>query len=231
MPEIQLNLYLTRHGQSWGNVRASGEGMPHIAPELLTDSPLTDLGEQQARLLGERLAGLQFDAIYSSPLYRALQTAHETALRQPDGAVPIQLIADLVETGTLPPPDGWDTEKLRDCHPALEWCAEAPAFGVQKNADGEEAELARLLRARRILAFLRERHRSGESILLCAHGTFNTYLLRAALGLPNENGFNFCQENTNLNKIKYYENGKVRLSYMNDTTHLVGIAPEITFTL
>jgi len=231
MPEVQLNLYLTRHGQSWGNVRADGDSAPRIAPELLTDSPLTDLGGQQARLLGGRLAGLRFDAIYCSPLYRALQTAHETALRQPGGTAPIQLIADLVETGTLPPPDGWDLEKLRTCHPATEWCAEAPAFGVQKNAEGEETEQARLLRAQRVIAFLRERHHEGENILLCAHGTFNTYLLRAALGLPNENGFNFCQENSNLNKIKYYENGRVRLSYMNDTTHLAPLMPEITFTL
>ena len=39
------------------------------------DPPLSPLGEEQARLLGDRLRGVDLAAVYSSPLRRALQTA------------------------------------------------------------------------------------------------------------------------------------------------------------
>ena len=39
-----------------------------------TDLPLTERGERNAQLLGERLAGLNFDLVLSSPLARAMRT-------------------------------------------------------------------------------------------------------------------------------------------------------------
>jgi broad specificity phosphatase PhoE len=62
-------LYLIRHGQSGGNV-ARQEG------RLATyDPPLTTVGEEQARRLGERMATYGVDTIYASPLQRAYNTA------------------------------------------------------------------------------------------------------------------------------------------------------------
>ena len=40
----------------------------------LTDLPLTERGECNARRLGERLRGLTFAKVFSSPLQRALRT-------------------------------------------------------------------------------------------------------------------------------------------------------------
>ena len=57
---------LVRHGETaWSR---SGQ---HTG---LTDLPLTDCGEQNARLLRERLAGIQFAAVFKSPLQRASRT-------------------------------------------------------------------------------------------------------------------------------------------------------------
>ena len=61
-------LYLIRHGQSGGNV-AREEGRPGEY-----DPPLTPVGEEQARRLGERMAAYGVDVIYSSPLQRAYNT-------------------------------------------------------------------------------------------------------------------------------------------------------------
>src|SRR5689334_8295809 len=64
-------IYLVRHGQTEFNVarRYQGQG----------DSPLTLLGQMQAKRMGERLAGLVGDPtgwrIVSSPLGRAVATA------------------------------------------------------------------------------------------------------------------------------------------------------------
>ena len=60
-------LYLVRHGQSAGNAegRFGGHG----------PTPLSELGIQQAELTAQALAKENINAIYTSDLYRAVQTA------------------------------------------------------------------------------------------------------------------------------------------------------------
>lgn len=62
-----LTLIITRHGETQWNLERRMQG--HL------DSPLTELGHQQAKWLSERLANRQIDFIYSSPLGRAFTTA------------------------------------------------------------------------------------------------------------------------------------------------------------
>lgn len=64
-------LYLIRHGQSAGN--AEGRFGGHSA------TPLSTLGREQARLTAEALAKEAINAIYSSDLLRAVQTAEPLA--------------------------------------------------------------------------------------------------------------------------------------------------------
>lgn len=62
-----MKVYLVRHGQSLANTLGLFSGV--------TDSPLTDFGRQQARSVGHVLKDENFDAIYTSPLSRAFDTA------------------------------------------------------------------------------------------------------------------------------------------------------------
>ena len=64
-------LYLVRHGQSAGNAegRFGGHG----------PTPLSELGHQQAELTAKTLAREKIDAIYTSDLLRAVQTAEPLA--------------------------------------------------------------------------------------------------------------------------------------------------------
>jgi len=63
---ILPSVYLARHGETaWSS---SGQ---HTG---LTDIPLTERGERNARRLGERLAGLAFAKVFTSPLQRAART-------------------------------------------------------------------------------------------------------------------------------------------------------------
>ncbi len=65
-------LYLIRHGE----IRANADGRWHGA----TDSPLTSAGRRQAgRTATHLLARVKFEAIYSSPLKRCLDTARVLA--------------------------------------------------------------------------------------------------------------------------------------------------------
>ena len=59
-------VYLARHGETAWSLSGRHTG--------LTDVPLTERGERNARRLGERLKGLTFAKVFSSPLSRAART-------------------------------------------------------------------------------------------------------------------------------------------------------------
>jgi broad specificity phosphatase PhoE len=60
-------VYLARHGETAWSLTGQHTG--------LTDLPLTERGERNARRLGERLAGLAFAKVFTSPLKRAVRTS------------------------------------------------------------------------------------------------------------------------------------------------------------
>jgi probable phosphomutase (TIGR03848 family) len=66
-------LLLVRHGET----PTTGRVLPGRAPGL----HLSDAGRAQAERVAERLADLPVDAVYSSPLERACETAEPTAAR------------------------------------------------------------------------------------------------------------------------------------------------------
>ena len=62
--EIFPVLYPARHGETAWSAAGQHTG--------LTDLPLTERGERNAKRLRERLAGLRFAKVWTSPLQRAL---------------------------------------------------------------------------------------------------------------------------------------------------------------
>jgi len=65
--DARHDVWLVRHGETeWARLgRHTGR----------TDIPLTDVGREQARTLGRRLAGHPFALVLTSPLSRAAETA------------------------------------------------------------------------------------------------------------------------------------------------------------
>ena len=59
-------IYLARHGETAWSLTGQHTG--------LTDLPLTERGEENARRLGERLSGIAFAKAWTSPLQRARRT-------------------------------------------------------------------------------------------------------------------------------------------------------------
>ncbi len=62
-----MRLYLVRHGESESNIKGTYTGHRQVH--------LTEKGVREAECIREYLSGIQFDKVYSSDLYRALETA------------------------------------------------------------------------------------------------------------------------------------------------------------
>jgi len=67
-----VRVYLARHGETeWSRAgRHTGR----------TDVPLTDLGREEARRVGQKLSGQRFALVLASPLHRALETCRLAGL-------------------------------------------------------------------------------------------------------------------------------------------------------
>jgi len=63
-----MRLYFARHGQSEANTR-------HIISNRESPLGLTSLGKEQAKALAENLRAVPISAIFSSPIFRARETA------------------------------------------------------------------------------------------------------------------------------------------------------------
>ncbi len=77
-------LYLARHGETAWSLSGRHTG--------LTDVPLTERGEREARELNDRLRGLTFNKVWTSPLQRAARTCELAGF----GAI-AEIDRDLVE--------------------------------------------------------------------------------------------------------------------------------------
>jgi broad specificity phosphatase PhoE len=84
MSETLPVIYLARHGETAWSLSGQHTG--------LTDLPLIERGERNARQLGERLLGLKFAKVFTSPLQRASRTCRLAGF----GAV-AEVDRDLVE--------------------------------------------------------------------------------------------------------------------------------------
>ena len=89
--DVYLQLYIIRHAESMGNIETD-EIFDNANP------PLTLLGKEQAKAVGERFSGFKPDALISSPLDRAYDTAKEISSNT---KTEIEIDEFLVECGTL----------------------------------------------------------------------------------------------------------------------------------
>lgn len=231
-PIIELELYLVRHGQSRSN---AGE-LAADDIRAFEDPFLSEKGLEQARLLGEFYAELELDHVLSSGQNRALQTAGEVIKRQKKThtaeAHPL-----FTECGL---PTAFGEKSLREIqenHPfAVPAAGTDPAGNFVFTEDGT-TDAQRLIRARAGIAYLRGRFHNGEKVMVTAHAAINTSLLFAALGLGEEQIFDFAIGNTGVSKLVFYRAGTglwgadTHLIFHNDRSHLAAAFPADILTV
>lgn len=191
------SVYLARHGETAWSLSGQHTG--------LTDLPLTAKGEANARALGGRLAGVEFDHIWTSPLQRATSTCRFAGFG--DRAEPD---ADLVEWdyGEF---EGLTSLQIRERHPT--WSL------FRDGCPGGESVAAVAARADRVVTKLR--HRGGR-ILLFSSGHFSRVLAARWLGAPLNPMAGYLMLSTASLSILSYEHSQDRpaISLWNDVRHV-----------
>jgi 2,3-bisphosphoglycerate-dependent phosphoglycerate mutase len=164
-------ILLIRHAETDWNREARLQGH--------TDIPLNAVGLGQAARLGEALRGEPLDAVFSSPLQRAWQTA--SAVAAATGA-PLTAEPGLQERG-FGVFEGLNTAELEARFPAelLRWRAREPAFAAPGGETLQDFYGRCVAAAERCVAA-----HAGGSIALVAHGGVLDSLYRAATRQPLE---------------------------------------------
>ncbi len=164
--------YIARHGETEFNVKRIFQG--HV------DSPLTALGVEQAKELGQRLKDVHFDAIFSSDLGRAKHTAELVKLDRELAVVTSEVIRERFYGKHEAVPEQQHRQELRELLEEYEKLSEQERF--QKGFDDIESHDST---ASRLIRFLRETAVAypGKTILIIAHGTIMKSFLVKILGL------------------------------------------------
>lgn len=176
-----LNVYLLRHGETQWNA----DGNRYCGR---TDIPLTNNGISQAQIVRDQLQPMHFDAIYSSPLVRAKQTA-EIASSRKDIIVDNRLIEiDFGEWESKP------KEEFIPLDPMLweRWCKDPGT--TQAGGTGEMASTV-VNRVNAFYEFVLNKHTEGN-ILVVGHNGINRFYLAFKLGMPLKNYRQIVQENS-----------------------------------
>ena len=198
-----MRVFIIRHGETLGNLNGDG----------FSETDLTPKGERQIALLGERFKEESIDKFYVSPLIRAVKTAK--AVREYHKSVPIIIDSLLLEKGTAPAYIGLSDEEIKKLCPDAEINPRSPL--------GEENDEKAYGRAKKIIEKIKRENDFDSTVVIIAHGTFNSYIVLAALDFPLKENFNFSHVNTGVTLVQTIkENGvvKTKLKFLNDYSHL-----------
>jgi broad specificity phosphatase PhoE len=190
-------LYIARHGETAWSLTGQHTG--------LTDLPLTEHGERTAILLRDRLKGLTFAKVFTSPLQRARRTCELAGF----GAV-AEVDPDLLE---------WNYGQYEGRR-SVEIHAERPDWNLFRDGcPGGEMPYQVAVRADRVV----NRVRAIQGIvLLFSSGHFIRVLAARWLGLePSVNSRYFMLSTASVSALGYEQDlSRPVISLWNDTHHV-----------
>jgi probable phosphoglycerate mutase len=192
LPEI----YLARHGETAWTITGQHTG--------LTDLPLTERGECNARRLGERLKGLEFARVVTSPLQRASRTCELAGFGSR-----AEIDPDLVEWnyGAY---EGLRGADIRATRPGWDMFRDGFPGGESLDEIGARAD--------RIVSRIRS---VNGSVLLFSHGHFLRVLAARWLGLNPELARYFLLSTASVSTLTYEHNpSEPVIGLWNDTRHV-----------
>ncbi|OHB62931.1 MAG: phosphoglycerate mutase [Planctomycetes bacterium RBG_13_60_9] len=192
-------VYLARHGETPWSLTGQYTG--------LTDLPLTEQGERNARQLRERLKGIPFDKVWTSPLQRAVRTCELAGF----GAV-AEIDPDLVE---------WNYGEYEGRRTS-EIVAERPGWLLFRDGcPGGESPARVDERAKRIVSRVRA---VNGNVLLFSSGHFIRVLATRWIGLePSVHSRSFKLSTASLSALGYEGSlSRPAIVLWNETRHVIG---------
>ncbi len=209
-----MRLLLIRHGESVAN--AEGRLQGHL------DVLLSDRGRRQAECLAEKLAPLGVEALYTSPLRRAAETAEIIGAKL---GLPVEERAALMErnVGVL---EGLTRDEI---------IAKFPHYMAARTAlrpieiEGFEQDEVFASRVKETLAEIIEAHR-GQTMAVVTHGGIIFSFCRQSLRIPTVRPGPFAIDNASLTTFQIADGdgrapgrAPVQLLTLNDVCHLDGV--------
>ena len=188
--------YLARHGETAWSLSGQHTG--------LTDLPLTERGESNARKLGERLRPVRFELVWTSPLQRAKATCDLAGF-----AATAQSDRDLVE---------WNYGEYEGRR-TVDILQQRPGWQLFRDGcPGGESPADVGARADRVIDRIRT---ADGNVLLFSSGHFLRVLGARWLGLPPGDGRYFMLATASLSTLGY-EHGldEPVIRFWNDTGHV-----------
>jgi 2,3-bisphosphoglycerate-dependent phosphoglycerate mutase len=194
-----MELLIVRHGLPVRIEAADGPANPELAPR----------GHEQAAALAHWYGGDRIDAIYTSPLQRARQTAAPLANAL---GLEVTVEEDVAE---------WD--RLSNEYIPIEElkAAKDERYYAMLSGDGWQGDVPPDVFQQRVVAAIEsivDRHRGQRVAVVCHGGVINTYVSHI-LGLNNPIGF-FHPDYTSVNRIECSSAGHRSVRSLNETGHL-----------
>jgi probable phosphoglycerate mutase len=189
-------IYLARHGETAWTLSGQHTG--------LTDLPLTERGERNARNLGERLHGLTLTKVFASPLQRAVRTRELAGF----GRL-YEIDRDLLEWNY----GQYEGRLTADIH------EECPGWQLFRDGcPGGETPEQVAARADRVIS--RVRAIAGD-VLIFSSGHFLRVLAARWLGLEPAGGRYFLLSTASLSALSYEHNlSQPAIRLWDDTRHV-----------
>lgn len=223
-PIKELELYIIRHGQSMGN--AGYGGRTDLTLREMHDPVLTEKGTLQAQKAGSCLRETAFDAVISSAMLRAVQTATEILKFQQSTDV-LNILPLACEMMVKSDYTGASIEEIKAINPnAVLADGVAPDSPMIYSSAVENDEAYAYERAEKVIDYLRSHYRSGEKVALVSHAAFMTYIVFTLMGFSEKApAFDISFSNTGITKVIFYKPGTniygdTVFETVNDIAHL-----------
>ena len=196
-------IILARHGETEWNVDEVFRGR--------IDVELNETGMKQSELLAEYLSDLKIDAIYSSPLKRALKTAgtiagyHKLNIEIAPGIIDL----DYGKWQGLP------HQEVKDKYKELyaEWINSPDKVKMPAGESLNDVRERAITVVDNVIA------KYEGTVVLVSHRVVNKVLICALLGLDNSHFWNIRQDTCGITTL-IYENGQFILTEHNNTSYL-----------
>ncbi len=201
-------LYLIRHGETGGNFEGRFQG--------IVDNPLNENGIRQAQMLGTAFSAAKIDALYTSPLIRAKQTAGIIA--EMHG---MEKLKPVVEPGLIELNGGLlegrkFSELSKEYPEVIQSMYTRPAALECPGGESMRQVSERITKTiQKIVS-----QNKGRTIVAVSHGIIISAYIHFASGKPFEEMSNGMVANASVSKFLYNDDLIVCMEYADDRRHM-----------